>query len=141
MLARASVAVRARVARHFSVYFTESHEWVRLDGNNATIGITDHAQEQLGEIVFVEPVETEIDVQKGDSTCQVESVKAVGSVYAPADGSITKFNDALEDEPELVNESPEESGWLFKMTVEDAESIKSDLMDEAAYKEFLTTVE
>ncbi len=116
-------------------YFTEEHEWIDVDGDSATIGITDYAQEQLGDVVFVETPQAGTQLAKGAEAGVVESVKAASDVYAPISGTVTEGNTALEDEPELVNSSPEEDGWFFKLTVADASELEG-LMDEAAYETF-----
>lgn len=115
-----------------TVYYTEDHEWIRVEGDVATIGITNHAQEQLGDLVFVELPEIGRKVSKGDAAIVVESVKAASDVYAPVDGEISAVNDSLEAEPGLVNSSAEKDGWLVKMRLDDASQVDS-LMDEAAY--------
>lgn len=115
-----------------TVYFTEDHEWIRVDGDEATIGITNHAQEQLGDLVFVELPEVGRRVTKGEAAIVVESVKAASDVYAPMDGEISTINDTLEAEPGLVNTSAEKDGWLVKMRLDDASQLDG-LMDEAAY--------
>jgi glycine cleavage system H protein len=115
------------------IYYTEDHEWIRVNGEEAVIGITDHAQEQLGDLVFVELPDVGSKVVKGDAAIVVESVKAASDVYAPVDGEITAANDALEGEPGLVNTSAEGDGWLVKMRLDDASQLDG-LMDEAAYK-------
>lgn len=114
------------------VYYTEDHEWLRVEGDEAIIGITNHAQEQLGDLVFVELPEVGRKVSKGDAAIVVESVKAASDVYAPVDGEISAINDSLEAEPGLVNSSAEKDGWLVKMRIDDASQVES-LMDEAAY--------
>ncbi|MCJ8155942.1 glycine cleavage system protein GcvH [Sphingomonas sp. LaA6.9] len=119
-----------------SRYFTEDHEWVDVEGDIATVGITDYAQEQLGDIVFVEVPEEGKEVSKGDDVAVVESVKAASDVYAPVSGTVIEGNAALEGEPALVNSSPEEDGWFFKLTLSDAAELE-ELMDEAAYKAFV----
>ena len=117
-------------------YFTDEHEWIEVEDDTATVGITDYAQEQLGDIVFVELPETGTSLDKGGDAAVVESVKAASDVYAPISGEVTEANAALEDEPALVNSSPEEDGWFFRMTVSDKAELEG-LMDEAAYKEFV----
>ncbi len=112
--------------------FTEDHEWLLIDGNTATVGITDYAQKALGDVVFVEIPQTDNEVSQGDEVAVVESVKAASEVYAPASGTITEANTALEEEPALVNQDPEGAGWFFKMTLSDMSEIDA-LMDEAAY--------
>ena len=118
-----------------TVKFSEDHEWLLIEGDSVTVGITDYAQNALGDIVFVEVPEADTDVEQGDDCAVVESVKAASEVYAPITGTITEGNEALADTPELVNTSPEGDGWFFKMTVGDASQL-DDLMDAAAYKEF-----
>ncbi len=113
--------------------FTEDHEWIRLEGDIATIGITEHATVQLGDLVFVDLSDAEGDMSKGDTAVVVESVKAASDVYAPLDGEIVATNEALNDNPGLVNEDPMGDGWLFKMKLANAGDLDA-LMDEAAYK-------
>ncbi len=115
--------------------YSEDHEWIELDGEIGTVGISDHAQNQLGDIVFVELPEIGKTVAKGDEAAVVESVKAASEVYAPVAGEVVEVNDALEGEPNLVNDGAESSGWFFKIKVADAAELDS-LMDAAAYKEF-----
>ena len=117
-------------------YFTDEHEWIDVEGETATVGITDYAQEQLGDIVFVELPSVGTTLDKGGDAAVVESVKAASDVYAPIAGEVTEGNAALEDEPALVNTSPEEDGWFFRMSIADAGELEG-LMDEAAYKEFV----
>jgi len=116
-------------------YFTEEHEWIDVEGETATIGITDYAQSQLGDIVFVETPQSGTELAKGKDAAVVESVKAASDVYAPISGTVTEGNEALEDEPELVNSSPENEGWFFRMSVSDTAELEG-LMDETAYKTF-----
>ena len=120
-----------------SRYFTEDHEWIEVDGDTATVGITDYAQSQLGDIVFVETPEAGKTVSKGDDAAVVESVKAASDVYAPVAGTVIEGNPALADNPALVNEDPEGEGWFFRLTLADAGEVSS-LMDEAAYKDFVS---
>jgi len=116
--------------------FTDQHEWVRLEGDEATIGITRHAAEQLGDVVFVELPAAGRKVGAGAEAAVVESVKAASEVYAPVSGEVTAANDALVAEPAKVNEDPEGAGWFFKLKLSDkAEFAK--LMDAAAYQEFV----
>jgi glycine cleavage system H protein len=118
------------------VRFTDQHEWVRLDGDEATIGITRHAAEQLGDVVFVELPAAGRKVGAGAEAAVVESVKAASEVYAPVGGEVTAANEALVAEPAKVNEDPEGAGWFFKLKLSDkAEFAK--LMDAAAYQEFV----
>ena len=114
------------------IYYTEDHEWLRLEGDTVTIGITDYAQEQLGDLVFVELPETGASLTKGDTAVVVESVKAASDVYAPIDGEVAEVNEALAAEPVLVNSSPTSDGWLWKMKLSDKSQLEG-LMDEAAY--------
>ncbi len=116
-------------------YFTEEHEWIEVDGDAATIGITDYAQEQLGDVVFVEVPQAGVELVKGGEAGVVESVKAASDVYAPISGTVTEGNEALEGDPALVNSSPEEEGWFFKLTVADADELEG-LMDAKAYAAF-----
>ncbi|WP_417819393.1 glycine cleavage system protein GcvH [Terasakiella sp.] len=118
-----------------TVKYTEDHEWVLIEGENATVGITDYAQNALGDIVFVELPEAGREVEQGEDCAVVESVKAASEVYAPITGEIIEGNEALEDDPALVNSSPEGDGWFFKMTIGDAAQLDG-LMDEAGYKDF-----
>ena len=115
-----------------TLQFTEDHEWVHVDGGVATVGISKHAQDQLGDIVFVELPSKGQQVTKGDEAAVVESVKAASEVYAPVSGEIVAVNEALEGEPALVNADPEGDGWFFKIKLSDAGELK-DLMDDAAY--------
>ena len=116
-------------------YFTDEHEWIDIEGDLATVGITDYAQGQLGDIVFVELPEVGTIIEKGKDAAVVESVKAASDVYAPISGEVMEANSALEDDPSLVNTSPEEDGWFFKMTIADKSQLDG-LMDGAAYKAF-----
>lgn len=116
-------------------YFTDEHEWIDLEGDLATVGITDYAQGQLGDIVFVELPEVGAMVEKGGEAAVVESVKAASDVYAPITGEVMEANAALEEDPALVNTSPEEEGWFFRMTVADKSELEG-LMDAKAYKAF-----
>ncbi|MFT6473956.1 MAG: glycine cleavage system H protein [Qipengyuania sp.] len=116
-------------------YFTDEHEWIDVEGDTATVGITDYAQGQLGDIVFVELPDVGSVIEKGKDAAVVESVKAASDVYAPISGEIMETNDALEDDPALVNTAPEEDGWFFKMTIGDKSEFDG-LMDLAAYKSF-----
>jgi len=120
-----------------SRYFTKDHEWIEVDGDSATVGITDYAQGQLGDITYVDLPAGGASVSQGDSASVVDSVKAASDVYAPVSGTVTEGNAALEDAPELVNSDAEGEGWLWKMTLADASQLSS-LMDEAAYKEYVS---
>ena len=118
------------------LYYTQDHEWIDSDGTTGTVGITDYAQGQLGDITFVELPEAGSSVKKGDAPCVVDSVKAASDVYAPVSGTVTEANAALEGEPELVNTDPEQGGWLFRLTLADAGELEG-LMDRAAYDEYV----
>ncbi|MFG1294237.1 glycine cleavage system protein GcvH [Xanthobacter variabilis] len=115
-----------------SVYYTEDHEWLRVEGDIATVGITDHAQGQLGDLVFVELPEPGRAVSKGDVVVVVESVKAASEVYAPTAGEVIEVNEALTSDPARVNAAATGDGWLWKMRLSDASQLES-LMNEAAY--------
>jgi len=122
-----------------SRYFSEEHEWVDVDGDIATVGITDFAQGQLGDIVFVElPVEG-ATFEKGDDAAVVESVKAASDVYAPVSGEVVEVNGELEGEPALVNSDAEEEGWFFKLRLTDPSELDG-LMNESAYEKFVTNL-
>ncbi|HQS96603.1 MAG: glycine cleavage system protein H [Novosphingobium sp. 35-62-5] len=117
-------------------YFTKDHEWIAVEGSEATVGISDYAQSQLGDITFVEVPGAGSEVSMGDSASVVDSVKAASDVYAPVSGKVTVANAALEDQPELVNTDPEGEGWLWKMTLSDPAELEG-LMDEASYQAFI----
>ena len=116
--------------------FTKDHEWISLQGDVATVGITAYAQEQLGDVVFVEVPEAGQKVAQGDDAAVVESVKAASEVYAPLSGEVVEGNAALEATPELVNQSPDNEGWFFRMKMTDVGEL-DELMDEAAYDAFV----
>ena len=120
--------------------YSEDHEWVLVKDGVATVGISDHAQEQLGDIVFVETPEAGKALKKGGEACVVESVKAASELYAPISGEVVEGNEALADDPALVNSDPLGKGWFFKMTVGDASEL-DQLMDESAYKKFVEDLE
>ncbi len=119
-----------------SRYFTEDHEWVELDGETGTVGITEYAQEQLGDIVFVDTPEEGKELTKGDEAAVVESVKAASDVYSPVSGTVIEGNASLADSPALVNEDAEGEGWFFKITLSDPSEVES-MMDEVAYEAFV----
>lgn len=119
-----------------SIRYTEDHEWLRLEDGEAVCGITDFAQEQLGDIVFVELPDVGRQVAAGDEVAVVESVKAASEVYAPLAGEVIAVNDALTDNPAMVNEDAAGSGWFFRLKLADPAAADS-LMDEAAYKAFI----
>ncbi len=118
-----------------TVYYSEEHEWIRVEGDSATVGITDFAQGQLGDIVFVEVPEAGRQVVKGGEAAVVESVKAASDVYAPVSGEVTEGNAALGDDPSLVNTDPEGEGWFFKLRLSDNSQL-SGLMSADEYKAF-----
>jgi glycine cleavage system H protein len=120
-------------------YFTDEHEWIDVDGNSATVGITDYAQSQLGDIVFAEVPAVGAKLAKGGDAAVVESVKAASDVYAPVTGTVTEGNDALADDPALVNSDPEGAGWFFKIELDDLGELDG-LMDAAAYKDFIDSL-
>jgi glycine cleavage system H protein len=122
-----------------SLYFTKEHEWVRVEGHTATIGISDHAQEQLGDIVFAEVPEAGRRVAKGQEAAVVESVKAASDVYAPVSGEVIEGNQAVADDPALVNTDPEGQGWFFKLKLDNPGELDG-LMDEGAYREWVATL-
>ncbi|MAF62600.1 MULTISPECIES: glycine cleavage system protein GcvH [Pseudomonadota] len=119
-----------------SRYFTEEHEWVEVEGKIATVGITEYAQQQLGDVVFVDVPAEGKQFDKGDEAAVVESVKAASDVYSPISGTIVEGNEVLADEPGLVNSDPEGDGWFFKLELSDEAELDA-LMDEAAYKKFV----
>jgi len=122
-----------------SLYFTKEHEWIRVEGNSGTVGISSHAQEQLGDIVFVEVPEAGREIRKGDEAAVVESVKAASDVYSPISGSVIEGNQAIADDPSLVNNDPEGAGWFFKIEVKDSSELDG-MMDEGAYREWIKTL-
>ncbi len=124
------------MAEEESVRYTENHDWVSKEDHVVTIGITDHAQNELGDIVFVELPDVGDEFEKGEEMVVIESVKSVSDVEAPVSGTIEEVNDSLEGEPEKINESPTEDGWLVKLDFED-EGQFSDLLDSAEYEDLL----
>ncbi|WP_203308420.1 MULTISPECIES: glycine cleavage system protein GcvH [Sphingomonas] len=119
-----------------SRYFTEDHEWIDVDGETGTVGISEYAQGQLGDIVFVDVPEEGKQLAKGDEAAVVESVKAASDVYSPVSGHVIEGNTALGDDPSLVNSDPEGEGWFFKITLSDTAELE-ELMDETAYEAFV----
>lgn len=117
-------------------YFTKDHEWIDVDGDTGTVGITDYAQGQLGDITYVDLPAAGSAVARGDAPCVVDSVKAASDVYSPASGTVSEANGALDGEPELVNTDPESSGWLFRVTLSDPAELEG-LMDRAAYDAYV----
>ncbi len=120
-------------------YFTQDHEWIDVDGDTATVGITDYAQGQLGDVVFVELPLAGRTLAKGDDAAVVESVKAASDIYAPVSGEVTQGNAALEADPALVNSAADSDGWFFRMTLTDVSELDG-LMDAAAYAAFVDTL-
>ncbi|MCR6633226.1 MAG: glycine cleavage system protein GcvH [Magnetospirillum sp.] len=123
-----------------SVYFTKDHEWIKVEGSVGTVGITDYAQHALGDVVFVEVPEAGRQLAKGADAAVVESVKAASEVYSPVSGTVVEGNAALADSPALVNESPEEQAWFFKVELS-APAELDELMDRAAYDEYVAGLE
>lgn len=122
-----------------TVYFTKDHEWIRLEGDQALVGITDYAQSQLGDVVYVELPEVGKTFAKGDDAAVVESVKAASDVYAPVSGVVVAVNAALEKSPAMINDAPESDGWFWKLTLTEPGEL-AGLLDEAAYKAFIDTL-
>ncbi len=116
--------------------YAKSHEWVLVDGETATVGISDHAQDALGDITFVELPEVDEEVEAGSDVASIESVKAASDIYAPIGGTISAVNEDLEDEPEAINENPLDGGWIFKLSDINAGDL-DNLMSEDEYNEFL----
>jgi glycine cleavage system H protein len=120
-------------------YYTQEHEWIDVSGDTATVGITDYAQGQLGDVVFVEVPAAGTAVVKGGPAAVVESVKAASDVYSPVSGTVSAANEALAEDPALVNTAPEGEGWFFKMSLSDPAELEG-LMDEGAYKAWVATL-
>lgn len=120
-------------------YFTKDHEWIDVDGAEATVGITDYAQAQLGDIVFAEAPPAGATLARGKEAAVVESVKAASDVYAPVSGTVVEANAALADDPAVINSSPEGDGWFFRLTLADPSELDG-LMDAAAYQAFVATL-
>ena len=116
--------------------YTKDHEWIKIDGNTALVGITDFAQSELGDIVFIEVETIGEDLNKNEVFGTIEAVKTVSDLFIPVSGKVLEFNSALEDNPELVNESPYEEGWIVKMEISNLDEI-SDLLDSKAYKSLI----
>ncbi len=122
-----------------SLYFTKDHEWIRVDGETATVGISKHAEEALGDIVFAEAPEAGRQLSKGGDAAVVESVKAASDVYSPVTGEVTEANPAIADDPAIINRDPEGEGWFFKLRLNNPAEVDG-LMDEAAYREWVATL-
>ena len=118
-----------------TTYYTEDHEWIKVDGDSGTVGITPYAAGQLGDVVYVELPDVGAEFGKGDEAAVVESVKAASEVYAPVSGAVTEVNGALEDAPETVNASADDKGWFLKMKIADESELDS-LMNAEAYKTY-----
>ena len=119
--------------------FTSEHEWLRLDGDVITVGITDYAQSHLGDLVYIQLPDADTSYSTGEEVAVIESVKTAGGIAMPFDGKVVDVNAALNDEPGVVNEDPLGAGWFFKMTVTDT-ALLNGLMDEAAYKDYIATL-
>ena len=119
--------------------YTDSHDWIRFEEKGSTIGISDYAQKELGEIVYIELPRVGSRVKKGEEIVILESTKAAADIYAPIDGTVLEINDKLLDNPELINEDPEESGWIYKLKVESKE-ILEELLDSPSYKKLVETL-
>ena len=122
-----------------TTYYSEEHEWIAVDGNTGTVGITDFAQEQLGDIVFAEVTKENEEVTKDDEVAVVESVKAASDIFSPVSGRISEANVLLENAPETINSDPLENGWIFKITITNPNEL-DDLMDLDSYNEFVESI-
>ena len=120
--------------------YTEDHEWVLLEGGTASIGISDYAQEQLGDVVYVDLPEVGAEFEQGAEVATVESVKAASEIYSPVAGEVVEINGALDDDPSLVNSDPLGDGWFFKIKVAGTDAV-AKLMDEDAYKEYVESLQ
>ena len=122
-----------------SLYFTKEHEWIRVEGDTATVGISNHAQEALGDIVFAEVPDSGRRLSKGQDAAVVESVKAASDVYSPVSGEVIEGNQAVADDPALINSDPEGAGWFFKLKLDNPGELEG-LMDEGSYREWIKTL-
>ena len=122
-----------------TTYYSEEHEWITIEGNTGTVGITDFAQEQLGDIVFAEVTKANEEVTKDEEVAVVESVKAASDIFSPVSGLISEVNVLLEDAPETINSDPLENGWIFKITVTNPDEL-DDLMDLDSYNQFVESI-
>ena len=122
-----------------TTYYSEEHEWIVVDGNTGTVGITDFAHEQLGDIVFAEVTKENEEVAKDDEVAVVESVKAASDIFSPVSGRISEVNVLLENAPETINSDPLENGWIFKITITNPDEL-DDLMDLDSYNEFVESI-
>lgn len=118
------------------IKYSERHEWIRRDGDEAIVGITNHAQQQLGDVVYVELPEIGVLLSQGDQAGVIESVKAASEIYAPVSGTVTATNDALQGNPTLINEAPEGEGWIYRITLSDPSQL-SVLLDSVSYQSFV----
>jgi glycine cleavage system H protein len=121
------------------MYYTRDHEWLKVDGDVATVGITAYAAEQLGDVVFIELPETGRKLKKGDGAAVVESVKAASDVYSPVAGEVIEANATLSDNPQQVNEAPEAGGWFMKLKIADRSELDA-LLDEDGYRQYVETL-
>ena len=122
-----------------TTYYSEEHEWITIEGNTGTVGITDFAQEQLGDIVFAEVTKANEEVTKDEEVAVVESVKAASDIFSPVSGLISEVNVLLEDTPETINSDPLENGWIFKITISNPNEL-DDLMDLDSYNKFVESI-
>ena len=122
-----------------TTYYSEEHEWITIEGNTGTVGITDFAQEQLGDIVFAEVTKANEEVTKDEEVAVVESVKAASDIFSPVSGLISEVNVLLEDTPETINSDPLENGWIFKITITNPDEL-DDLMDLDSYNKFVVSI-
>ena len=122
-----------------TTYYSEEHEWITIEGNTGTVGITDFAQEQLGDIVFAEVTKANEEVTKDEEVAVVESVKAASDIFSPVSGLISEVNVLLEDAPETINSDPLENGWIFKITITNPDEL-DDLMDLESYNNFVESI-
>ena len=122
-----------------TTYYSEEHEWITIEGNTGTVGITDFAQEQLGDIVFAEVTKANEEVTKDEEVAVVESVKAASDIFSPVSGLISEVNVLLEDTPETINSDPLENGWIFKITITNPDEL-DDLMDLDSYDKFVESI-
>ena len=122
-----------------TTYYSEEHEWITIEGNTGTVGITDFAQEQLGDIVFAEVTKANEEVTKDEEVAVVESVKAASDIFSPVSGLISEVNVLLEDTPETINSDPLENGWIFKITITNPNEL-DDLMDLDSYNKFVESI-
>ncbi len=120
------------------LYYTKEHEWIKVEGSTGIVGITDYAQEELGDIAYIDLPETGKEVKKNEKICDIESVKAVSEIYSPVSGKIIEVNSELEDSPEKINESPYDT-WIVKIEIRDEKEIEN-LMDKKKYEEYLNTL-